>query len=96
MVRRIVIKWNVISPNFCDGAVTLDEWEDEFDIINTPFRTTVMPCSIEKGVSSLKSIPKDIVTEEIDAEIRTMMSCFFAGVCGEYSIYSWSNLHEGE
>ena len=96
MIRRIVIKWNMVGSNLCTGVVTLDEWKDEFDIINTPFRTTIMPCSIEKGVSSIKNIPKDIVTEEINTEIRTMMSCFFAGVCSEYVIYSWHNLHEGE
>jgi hypothetical protein len=96
MIRRITIKWNMVGTNLCTGVVTLDEWEDGMILTDLPFRTTVLPCSIEKGVSSLKDFSSKIITEEINKEIRIMMDCFFAGVRGEYSIFSWRNLHEGE
>jgi len=96
MIRRITIKWNMIGSNLCTGVVTLDEWEGQGDLTCAPFRTTLVPCSIEKGSSSLKDFSTKIITEEINKEIRIMMDCFFAGVREEYSISSWHNLHEGE
>jgi hypothetical protein len=96
MKRRITIKWDTISPNFCDGVVTLDEWEDKNRLTSAPTRTTSLSCSIKKGSSSLKDFSSKIITEEINKEIRIMMDCFFAGVRGEDSIFSWHNLHEGE
>jgi hypothetical protein len=96
MIRRIVIKWDTISTNLCAGVVTLDEWEDKSRLTSAPTRTTTLSCSIEKGSSSLKNFSKEIITEEINKEIRIMMDCFFAGVRGEDSVFSWPNLFVGE
>lgn len=96
MIRRIVIKWDTVSPNFCDGVVTLDEWEDRNRLTSAPVRSTTLFCSVKKGSSSLKNFSPEIITEEINKEIRIMMDSFFAGVQGEKSIFSWPNLYVGE
>jgi len=91
-MKRISIKWENISTNFCEGEATIDEWSENQTFIDAPFRTTKLPIHVERGSTSMKNIPP-YVTEELREEISSMLRIFFSGVThNETSCYKWLDL----
>ena len=93
VMKRICIDWEIIGENSCSGNATVDEWSEDQTYINKPFRSTIIPVKVEKNITSMKNIPP-FITEDIRAEITSMMQIFFHGVHQDKATYKWLDLRE--
>jgi hypothetical protein len=87
-MKRIVIKWETISENLCEGEAIIDEWRNGQFVVDTPIRTAKIPVSIQNGTISMKNLPIH-VTEELLEELSSMIRIYYSAVNRKTSCYKW-------
>ena len=90
--KRVSIKWDKSTDKGLTGIITLDCWDDDALIYESPSKTYRCKCNVSKNSVGMTGIGRGSIlplSEEQLNQVKEQMRAFCSGWSKETSIYCW-------